>query len=223
MEKKRISVFIDGFNLYHAIDRHLSARYKWCNLKKLAEQFIDGEKEEIGKVYFVTAYCIWDNEKLVRHKNYVKALRQNGIYTIKGNYRKVQRTFRIPMQIEECVPIEILKIIEKLVYRTHEEKETDVNIALKIVEEAFLNHYDHAIILSGDSDLIGAIKTVKKHFPDKEFTNLLPIKAKGKIIGKVCGKQYQITKKHFDEALMPEEINLENGEIIKMPEKYKEP
>jgi NYN domain len=43
-----------------------------------------------------------------------------------------------------------------------EEKETDVNIAISLVEDAVRDRYDTAILLSGDSDLIPAIKAAKR-------------------------------------------------------------
>lgn len=223
MKKERVIVFIDGFNLYHAVKNNFSHRYKWCNLKKLAKLFLDSEKSQINQVYFFTAYCTWNKAKKDRHKNYIKALKDYcGVYSIFGNYRKTKRAFRKSMPILKIVPSFLSKFIKELRYETFEEKETDVNMALKILEHGFLDDYDHAIILSGDSDLVGAIKMVKKHFPDKKFTSLLPVKSKGRIIQKACDKRFQITSKHFEEALLPEEIVLKTGEKITMPERYKE-
>jgi uncharacterized LabA/DUF88 family protein len=223
MEKERIIVFIDGFNLYHALVKNFIPRYKWCDLRKLSTQFIDKETQEIKKIYFFSAYCAWNKSKRERHKNYVKVLLEHrGVYTVLGKFRKVKKNFVDSMDVLKCVPYVIKPFLKKLEYQTFEEKETDVNMALKILEHAFLDDYDHAFILSGDSDLAGAIRTVKRHFPDKKFTNLLPQKSKGKILQKVCGNHRQITAEHFKEALLPEKIELKNGNIIKMPEEYKD-
>jgi len=59
-----------------------------------------------------------------------------------------------------------------LKYQTYEEKRTDVNIAIKILEDAFLKKYDRAIIMSGDSDIVPSIESVKKNFPETLFTTL---------------------------------------------------
>lgn len=224
MDQKRVVVFIDGFNLYHAVQNNFSPRYKWCNLRKLVTQFIDVETDVIKQIYFFTAYCTWDKGKLKRHKDYVKILREYcGVYSVFGKYRRVKRGFSRPMPIFKIVPRFLKPLIQKLTYLTYEEKETDVNMALKIVELGFLNQYDHAIILSGDSDLIGAIKTIRRNFPDKKFTNLLPIKAKGWILQKASDNRHQIEASHFHNALLPDEITLRSGEIIQMPEKYQDP
>jgi len=54
-------------------------------------------------------------------------------------------------------------------FSTHEEKRTDVNIALKLLGDAFDDLYDKAIIISADSDLLPVIQSVHKYFPDKEI------------------------------------------------------
>lgn len=56
----------------------------------------------------------------------------------------------------------------------HEEKETDVNIALYLVNEAYKNSYDTALILSRDSDLKPAIAMIRKEFSDKEVIAVAP-------------------------------------------------
>jgi uncharacterized LabA/DUF88 family protein len=53
-------------------------------------------------------------------------------------------------------------IPQELIFTTFEEKETDVNLALKIFEDAFFDNYDRAIIISGDSDIIPVIATIRR-------------------------------------------------------------
>lgn len=172
--KERVIVLIDGFNLYHAIRntfRH--ERYKWCDLLKLAENLIDKEKEVVKAVYYFTAYCTWNKEKRLRHKLYVRALSESerNIRCILGTYRRIHRNFeRKKMGVEVCLPWFSKYFLPRfLKFRTYEEKETDVNIAVKIIELAFLDRYDHVYILSGDSDLAGAVKFVKEYFPEKKI------------------------------------------------------
>jgi uncharacterized LabA/DUF88 family protein len=60
-------------------------------------------------------------------------------------------------------------------YRSSEEKQTDVNIALELFRLAYLDKYDRAVIISGDTDLIPAIKAVRATFPQKQIGVILPI------------------------------------------------
>lgn len=56
----------------------------------------------------------------------------------------------------------------------HEEKQTDVALASRLVADALLDRFDTAIIVSGDADLAPAIRTVREHFHDKPVTVAFP-------------------------------------------------
>ena len=60
-------------------------------------------------------------------------------------------------------------------YKTYEEKQTDVNISIKLFQEAIYDNYDTAMIISGDSDLMPALKAVKQTFPSKQIGVIIPI------------------------------------------------
>ncbi len=109
---------------------------------------------------------------------------------------------------------------KRLRYHTYEEKETDVNIAVKIVEDAFKDNYDKAVILSWDSDIIPAIESVKKNFRDKEFLSLLLTWAKGKVIQNVCINKKIISYTDVKNSLLPKEIEISKWIIIKKPESW---
>ena len=70
----RVSIFIDGFNLYHALDANPAYhKFKWLNLEKFSRCFI-APKDNIIDVFYFTAYITWNPQKLARHQIYVKAL-----------------------------------------------------------------------------------------------------------------------------------------------------
>ena len=64
---------------------------------------------------------------------------------------------------------------KKFTYRTHEEKQTDVNIALAIFEGAMTDTYDKALIFSGDSDRAPAVLKSRKYKNMKRFVSILPL------------------------------------------------
>lgn len=221
MHQERVFVFIDGFNLYHAIDKNFPEKYKWCNVHKLADSFINKKNQILKKVFYFTAYATWDKEKIMRHKKYNQALRYLGITCIIGKFRNVQKSFlKKQMPVLKCIPKQLQKNLpDILTFKTFEEKETDVNIATKIIELAFLGEYDHAFVISGDSDLTGAIKVVKKHFPKIKFTSVLPPKSKGKNMQRVCHYATQIGRKNLQTSLLPNSIKI-GTETIKIPKEY---
>ena len=54
------------------------------------------------------------------------------------------------------------------------EKQTDTNIATELVIDAFLDRWDVALLVSGDSDLVPPIEGIKKHFPKKRIIIVSP-------------------------------------------------
>lgn len=88
-------------------------------------------------------------------------------------------------------------------YQTYEEKQTDVNISLYILEGAFKDYYDKALIFSGDSDIAPSIIMSKQHFPNKNFTAILPIGGKGKVISRSCDKTKRLNQNILDNSKLP--------------------
>lgn len=161
----RVAFFIDGFNLYHSLKQN-APDCRWLNLRKLCEQYIDTSKETLINVYYFSAVAYWhpDKEKIQRHQKYIARLRQENVIPILGVFKEKDIKCRLCKQS----------------FKSHEEKRTDVNIALTIVSEAIQNHFDTGIIVSGDTDMIPAIETVRNLslgkrigvlFPMKRFTN----------------------------------------------------
>ena len=71
-----------------------------------------------------------------------------------SKYRKV----KYPLADDENQKVEIIKT---------EEKQTDVNLAIHLINDAWLEAYDCAILVSRDSDFAQALKLVKQHHEEK--------------------------------------------------------
>lgn len=69
----RITAFIDGLNLYHSLPK----KYKWLDLKKLCQTFIK-KTEKLNNIYYFTALAQWNERKVKKHKEYIKALETSG-------------------------------------------------------------------------------------------------------------------------------------------------
>ena len=52
-------------------------------------------------------------------------------------------------------------------WRTYEEKETDVSIAIALLEDGVKSRFDTALLISADSDLCPAVKALKRLLPQK--------------------------------------------------------
>jgi uncharacterized LabA/DUF88 family protein len=107
-----------------------------------------------------------------------------------------------------------LVIPKKIKFKSHEEKWTDVNIALKIFEDAVNDKFDYAIIISWDSDLIPAITSIKKSTSWKKFISVIPFGGSGRNIKHICDKSFEMLKEHLENSIMPKEIDFEWKKII---------
>ena len=153
---KRVCAHIHGFHLYHAIDNLRDNRLKWLNLRLLIENFTKPDVHSIEKIYYFSAYATWKEQAYHRHLAYTKALKHTGIETVMGQFKEKDRACK------KC----------GAKWKGHEEKETDVKIALQLLDDAYQDKYDTAIIVSQDSDLFPAIRLVKDRFPDNRSKSL---------------------------------------------------
>jgi hypothetical protein len=64
----------------------------------------------------------------------------------------------------------------RLSYRTHEEKETDVAIACKLLELLCQGRCDTAVLMTGDTDIAPAIRTAKLLYPTADIAVAFPFK-----------------------------------------------
>lgn len=153
----KVYSFVDGFNLYHALDTNPAwHRFKWISLTRLAQCYVLGSDTIEGIEYFTTL-ATWNPDKVARHKLLVKANEDEGVTVTYGEFKRKDRRCTL------C----------KKVFSTVEEKQTDVNIALRLFELAVLDRYDKAVIVSGDTDLLPAVKAVQRTFPAKKIGVLI--------------------------------------------------
>ena len=69
---RRVIVYIDGFNLYHAIDDLGKPHLKWLDLRALAESLLRAD-EQVKLVRYFSAYATWMPARYARHREYVAA------------------------------------------------------------------------------------------------------------------------------------------------------
>lgn len=203
----KVVFFIDGFNLYHALNDNCQMPhlrfYKWVNFAKLAGCYIT-KKDQIGQIYFFTALTTWSQDKMNRHKILIKAQEHNGVSTVYGEFKRRDKFCNL------C----------KKTYKTFEEKQTDVNIAIHLFREAIKETYDKAILISGDSDLIPSIKAVHQTFPNKQIGVVIPIGRSSNSLKQVCDFHIKMKEMHLKSSMLPREIDLGEGQTIRCPDQW---
>ena len=195
----RVSAFIDGFNVYHAVDDLGKPHLKWLDLKKVLHSFIDPNRHTLAAVYYFSAYATWLPDAYLRHQAYVKALEWSGVKPIMGAFKAKDRG------CNRC----------GAGWTAHEEKESDVNIALYMLRGAARNEYDEAFLVTGDSDLAPAVKMIKIDFPAKRIKVIVPPgRRRSKELFLLAQKEARIKEVHLERALFPPIISDAAGNVI---------
>jgi hypothetical protein len=107
----------------------------------------------------------------------------------------------------------------------HEEKESDVNLAIHLLHEAYCNSYDVALLLTADSDLAPAVRLVCSTFPEKRIRILAPPNRphSKELVASAGGPKRcsKIKRVHLERALLPETLRDVGGKILaRRPSKY---
>ena len=199
---QRVYFFIDGFNVYHSIadDRNLS-KYKWINYFNLCSSLISS-KQQITGIDLFTAYYPGKPDRRQRHSDFIKVQQSNNIKLVFGEFK--ERTRWCPTCRKH--------------FKHHEEKQTDVNIAIELLRKAVEDLYDTAFIMSGDSDLIPAIRAVKQTFPSKKVHLVFPPNRTSEALKLEADYYMRLKEKHLKNNQLDHEVSIAGKIISKPPE-----
>jgi uncharacterized LabA/DUF88 family protein len=158
----RSHIYIDGFNLYYGLVK--DGPNKWLDLDKYFSLL--RQNDEILKIYYFTALV--DGPRKKNQEVYLRALRtMPKLEIILGKFMKKNVT----CQVTQCT------FKGNKVFNANEEKGTDVNIAVRMIDDAYNDRCDTFILVSGDSDLAPVLSFLKKQFPDKKLIVYVPATA----------------------------------------------
>lgn len=150
----RTIVYIDGFNLYYGCLK--GTPYRWIDLCALADLLLP--KSSVVAVKYFTARVsgsTTDPNKPRRQETYFRALAQNPrLQRIEGTF--LSNIKRMP--VHQPGPGQDRSVM----VRATEEKGSDVNLAVHLVHDGHLGHYETAVVISNDSDLAEAIRLVRE-------------------------------------------------------------
>jgi hypothetical protein len=153
-----LNVYVDAFNLYYGC--LMDTPYKWLDLRALGE--FSFPADVIKDIHYFTARIKpnpHDPDKHVRQDTYFRALRTvHGLHIHEGIYsRKPVKLPLHPIPAPPALPtlVKVVKI---------EEKGSDVNLATRLLIDAFDRVFDAALVITNDSDLASPIREVRRKF-----------------------------------------------------------
>ena len=193
---KRTIVYIDGFNLYYGILK--GTKYKWLDLKKLCENLLNETKSsvvnDIMEIKYFTAKVHNKNQKS-RQSVYWKAIQKHipKVCIIEGKNKEKNCFYRDSNN--------------QWKYHTKfEEKQTDVNIATHMLNDAWKDKYDVAILISNDSDLKESLKLIKEEHKNKYIMVYAPVKKRQNVVqelSRLCDFHKTISNKILENSQLP--------------------
>ena len=136
MSSNKIMIFIDGSNLFKAANR-MNVYFQYSKLAKILTK-----DRNVIRIFYYSGRKVPNTSP---QKRYFKMLKKLGFEVITTPLKK--REFKCP----ECDHEELIEI----------EKGVDASLSTDLLWYASQNAYDIAILLSGDSDYVPAVKRVR--------------------------------------------------------------
>ncbi len=192
--EKKLIFYVDVFNFYFGLRSNNWRKFYWLDIVKFCKLFLKSHQELIEVNYFSAV-----------QKNKTKAYRQDLFFSA----NKTNPKFNLHLG----------KFIEKILkfngqeFKTFEEKQTDVHIAVKMIRDVVLEKCDISVIISADSDITPPIDFIREYnpkhkiyvyFPPNRFSYDLKQKAD-------CSLPLQNHIQKFEISQFPSEIELKNG------------
>lgn len=152
-------VYIDGFNLYYGALK--GTTNKWLNLESYFTRLLP--HDEVAAIKYFSAPV--NGAAGDRQADYLLALDTLPLVSvILGKFKNKTSTCHVPA----CT------FAGDKRFQTSEEKRTDVNIAVHLLDDAYQNNADKLVIVSGDSDLIPPIQMIRLRFPNIKIVVYVP-------------------------------------------------
>ena len=152
------ALYVDGFNLYYGVSEMEKPHLKWLNIKALGE-FIAAQKgHSLVSTVFCSAYNKKKTDSYGRHRAFVSALEIVGVDVILGTYSHPER------DCKKCGNV----------WKEATEKQTDVNLALRVIKDAYETDIKHIYLLSADADQGATAKLLANRFPDRVLMTIAP-------------------------------------------------
>jgi len=204
---QRVIAYIDGFNLYFGMKEKAWDRYLWLNVQALAMNLLKPGQQLVRTKYFTSRVSgtLRDPDKPKRQNTYLEALQTlRDLDIFYGHY--------LPKTVE-CFSCGAKWV-------AHEEKMTDVNIAVALLLDAYDDAFDTAILVTGDSDLTAPVKEMRKRFTKKMLVVAFPPARESVVLRKVAQASFIIGRKKLADSQFPVEVVKPDGFKLKCPSSW---
>lgn len=200
--------YIDGFSLYYSLKGKAWRKYYWLDVNALARR-LTRRAGSVEAVKYFTALVEptgRDPDKRRRQAHYLAALRTRPeTHIIYGRFKPRPRHCRT------C----------GATWKSFEEKQTDVNIAMEILSDAYESRFDTMLLISRDGDLAGVLRRIKQDFPQLGIILACPPGRASPDLGRFATRSIHVTAQDFRLCQLPDQVTTESAKIVRRPSSWR--
>ena len=204
----RVIAYIDGFNLYFGLKSKGWRRYYWLNPRALVMNLLKPGQRLVSTKYFTARITSPANDP-------GKQRRQNAILEAIGTLPDTRIVYGhyLP-KAQTCCQC-------GSTWNAHEEKMTDVNLAVEMLTDAFDDAFDTAFVLSADSDLTAPVEAVRSRFPAKRVVIACPPDRQSKRLESAANAYFRIGRKKIQDSQFPDEVIRSDDFVHRRPHSWR--
>ncbi|MDO8500789.1 MAG: NYN domain-containing protein [Gemmatimonadaceae bacterium] len=231
----RIRFLVDGFNLYHSVkaaERHLGAGpLRWLDIHAMCTTIVRssfGPGYAMDGIHYFSALARHLESKkpdvVRRHLALIAALEARGVDISLADFKRKQHIKNLSEMRMQIAPfkrwLRIPARTVRLSYQTHEEKETDVAIACKLMELLALSRCDGVALVTGDTDLAPAIRTARRLYPGAEIAVVFPFHRHNRELERLATRHVKIGARQYQSHQFPASFRSASGVTITKPAEW---
>jgi uncharacterized LabA/DUF88 family protein len=203
-------VYVDGFNLYYGLLK--GTRYKWLDLEKCFTSI--RQDDQIQQIKYFTAK-VKGTDSLIRQQTYLNALSTSSlVQIIYGLFKE---------KVLKC-GVTYCSHTSSKNYSRYEEKRTDVNIAVSMLDDAYKRNCERIILVSGDSDLVPAVNLIRKNFPSIQVILYVPAvnnnRGAARELRNAAHKDKTLNQSVINVSQFPDSVISSSGVVFNKPDTW---
>ena len=204
----RVSFFIDGFNVYHSVKQALTDKVithgKWLDFKALCQSYLGfiGREATLARIHYYSALATHIPASALRHRQLLEVLSDQGIDVVLGNFKRKEI---------------ICRALCRQKFTSYEEKETDLNIGLGLLSSFHNDECDVAVIVSGDTDLLAAVRQAKCLYPSRLIVVAFPYRRHNNHFLAHADRTVKIPAVRYQQYQLADPVILSTGSSVSKP------
>jgi len=210
-------VYVDGFNLYYRALKN--TKYKWLDLNSLCRSVLPAHCAIEAINYYTARVSGRISQTSPKDQNtYLSALKTLSNLSIHfGNFQVTEKMMFLTQPVEfrppHLTPASPNPRFANVIKT--EEKGSDVNLGVHLVRDAFLGKFEHAAIITNDTDLVEPLRIVVQE-ANLPVTLLSPVGKPAESLRRLAN-HVRFINGHLPTSQFPDPLVDSNGKTITKP------